>query len=414
MHMVKTVRHFFPHIAQLMGKHVTDLRDNRGKAYSMHEALMSVIMMFLLKEGSRNSYNQDRAEPKFNRNIRRLLKVNLMHGDSFNDVLSNVDEDDLQQLKASLVKVLIVQKVLYPFRHGDRYIVAIDGTGTHSFSDDYCGTCLSKTSKNEVTTYSHAVLEAKLVAANGFCISLASEWMENNERGEHDKQDCELKAFKRLAEKIKKLYPRLPLIVVADALYGNTPVMDICKNFRWNFILVIKEGILKDLNEEISLRPDKTVEKTQRGKLAWLNDLKLDKHPLSWFRWEEAGNCFSWITNMPIRDAAMVVTLQQVARLRWKIENEGFNTQKNLGYNLEHKYSRIDFNATKNYYQCMQIAHLIEQLTLLSNSIHKLIPAKISIIKICERIRNSLALINIDLKPLELLLEKKIQIRYVE
>lgn len=62
----------------------------------------------------------------------------------------------------------------------------------------------------------------------------------------------------------------------------------------------------------------------------------------------------------------------------------------------------------------MQIAHLIEQLTLLSNSIHKLIPAKISIIKICERIRNSLALINIDLKPLELLLEKKIQIRYVE
>lgn len=225
MHMVKTVRHFFPHIAQLMGKHVTDLRDNRGKAYSMHEALMSVIMMFLLKEGSRNSYNQDRAEPKFNRNIRRLLKVNLMHGDSFNDVLSNVDEDDLQQLKASLVKVLIVQKVLYPFRHGDRYIVAIDGTGTHSFSDDYCGTCLSKTSKNEVTTYSHAVLEAKLVAANGFCISLASEWMENNERGEHDKQDCELKAFKRLAEKIKSSIQGYPLLL------WLTPFMEIHRSW---------------------------------------------------------------------------------------------------------------------------------------------------------------------------------------
>lgn len=412
LHLVKTVKHCFPDIASMIDKQVNDARDKRGKTYSMHEAILSVVLMFLLKEGSRNNYNQDRAEPKFSRNIRRLLKIRLMHGDSFNDVLTEVDEGSLQKLKASLVRVLVKHKVLYRYRHNGKYIVAIDGTGTHSFTHDYSGTCLSKTSKNGVTAYSHAVLEAKLVTANGFCISLASVWIENNREGEHNKQDCELMAFKRLAAKIKELYPRLPIVIVADALYANAPVMDICKACLWDYLLVIKEGVLKDLNEEIGLRPDKKTQNTKRGKFIYLSDLELGAHQLSWLRWEEAGNSFSWITNMEIKDAGTATKLQEVGRLRWKIENEGFNTQKNLGYKLEHKYSRVDFNATKNYYQCLQIAHLIEQLTLLEKATKSLLDAKTSIMKLSERIRNILALTNIDIKAIDKLMERKIQIRF--
>jgi hypothetical protein len=47
----------------------------------MHEAIRSVVVMFLLKEGPRNN-NQDRADAHFSRNIRRALKINLMYGDS--------------------------------------------------------------------------------------------------------------------------------------------------------------------------------------------------------------------------------------------------------------------------------------------------------------------------------------------
>ena len=49
--------------------------------------------------------------------------------------------------------------------------------------------------------------------------------------------------------------------------------------------------------------------------------------------------------------------------MRWKIENEGFNIQKKGGYKLEHKYSRKCMVAMQNYYQLLQIAHLINQLT---------------------------------------------------
>jgi hypothetical protein len=40
-------------------------------------------------------------------------------------------------------------------------------------------------------TYFHSVLEARLVTPNGFSISIATEWIENPEGGEYDKQDCE-------------------------------------------------------------------------------------------------------------------------------------------------------------------------------------------------------------------------------
>ncbi len=48
-------------------------------------------------------------------------------------------------------------------------------------------------------------------------------------------------------------------------------------------------------------------------------------------------------------------------RCRWKIENEGFNIQKNGGFNLEHAYSTGE-KQIKNFYVLLQIAHLILQL----------------------------------------------------
>lgn len=47
--------------------------------------------------------------------------------------------------------------------------------------------------------------------------------------------------------------------------------------------------------------------------------------------------------------------------MRWKIENEGFNTQKNQGYNLEHQYSQ-KYRALKNHYYLIQIGHMIAQV----------------------------------------------------
>ncbi|MDD1631962.1 MAG: hypothetical protein LUP91_07105, partial [Methylococcaceae bacterium] len=39
-----------------------------------------------------------------------------------------------------------------------------------------------------------------------------------------------------------------------------------------------------------------------------------------------------------------------------------FNTLKNGGYGMEHQYARKSYTALKNYFQFMQMAHIIHQL----------------------------------------------------
>ena len=46
---------------------------------------------------------------------------------------------------------------------------------------------------------------------------------------------------------------------------------------------------------------------------------------------------------------------------RWKIENEGFNMQKNGTFDIEYVYSK-NYNAMKVHYFFIQFAHTIRQL----------------------------------------------------
>lgn len=61
------------------------------------------------------------------------------------------------------------------------------------------------------------------------------------------------------------------------------------------------------------------------------------------------------ISNKNIKD------IIKTGRKRCKIENEGFNTQKNHGYEIHHLKSR-NVNAMKNHYLLIQIAHIIRQI----------------------------------------------------
>jgi hypothetical protein len=55
----------------------------------------------------------------------------------------------------------------------------------------------------------------------------------------------------------------------------------------------------------------------------------------------------------------VVAVTTKGGRHRWHLENQGFNTQKNGGFNLEHAYSHRHWQA---FYYLLQIAHLILQL----------------------------------------------------
>lgn len=336
--------------------------------------------MFIFKETSRNAYNNDRLEENFRKNFYKYFKLNLPHADAVDDVLRELSPDQLETLKAHLVSGLIEQKVFRKFRFlGTYHLVAIDGTGIATFNDRHCEHCLSKTSKNGAATYFHYVLEAKLVTSSGLCISLASEFIENPSGVDYEKQDCEQKAFVRLAGKIKKHFPRLPICILADGLYPNNSVFEVCRKNKWGFIITLKDGNLKTFQCEVGLlkatatkRKVHKADKTSRTTLEYrfLNGIEYGKRHYSWIECDEfkvnpnggkpTKQRFVYITNIP-QTAENVVASADSGRLRWKIENEGFNAQKNLGYDLEHKFSRVSYTAMQNYYRLCQIAHAINQ-----------------------------------------------------
>ena len=68
---------------------------------------------------------------------------------------------------------------------------------------------------------------------------------------------------------------------------------------------------------------------------------------------------WSWVTSLDLSRKTVVEVATHGGRERWRAENEGFNTQKNSGLNLEHACGHTCWAA---YYFLLQIAHLLLQL----------------------------------------------------
>jgi hypothetical protein len=338
------------------------------------------LMLFLLKLGSRRRLRFELDTPQSLANLNALSREEqeaVAHSDSLNYFLGRVPAASLPLLRRKMVQRLLRMKALDHGRLMGHFLVVIDATGQLRFNERHCTHCLEQ-KHGEKTLYFHNVLEAKLVTPEGLAISLESEFIENADP-KATKQDCELKAFARLAERLKKNYPQLSLCLCLDGLYANGTVMDTCHKNRWKYITVFKEGSLPALWQEyqalVQLCPkNRETHTTAEGvdqTFAWAQQLEhVDdqkrRHRVNAFQCQEKHedgetHFFAWLTNWSVNSGNVVALGNRGGRCRWKIENEGFNLQKNSGFNLEHAYS-IGQLQIKNFYVLLQIAHLILQL----------------------------------------------------
>ena len=88
---------------------------------------------------------------------------------------------------------------------------------------------------------------------------------------------------------------------------------------------------------------------------------------------KEATN-FVWLTNFHVCSHNVTNIANKGGRLRWKIENEGFNVQKNRGYEMEHPYSEHP-NGFRVFYLLLLIAHYLMQLILHGSLLRSLMQA---------------------------------------
>lgn len=360
---------------------VADPRDTRYITYSGKTMLSQIYFKNLLgiisMQGMTDYFNDKVVSGNVYSLIAEQPSDYLPHHVTENEYLERLDPDELRKIIYTIDYSLIRRKTFDDAKYFKKWLVLIDATQTYSGGRQINGNCLERHYKNddgkETINYHTDILEAKLYLGNGRVVSLASEFIENSpdDKKRHlhmsqdkIKQDCELKAFKRLAEKLKKRYPRLPIILVADSLYAAENVMETCRNNRWDYIIRYKDGSIPSIAEEYESIP----EKNKVGQAEYINEIDYRGHKVNMLRYhddrKEKGIIvhreFQWLTSITITDKN-AEKIAGAGRIRWKIENQGFNRQKHWSADITHACSH-NANALKNHYLIMQIADLVRQL----------------------------------------------------
>ena len=375
----KTVTHFFPKLREWIAS-LDDTRRQELCTYDRRFLTWMGLLVFVLKLGSRRRIGFELNTAEALANLNRLSgtkQETVAHHDTVDHFLGHVHPTEFEiKVRRNAVQRLIRMKALDHARLFGHFLIVLDGTGMLVFHKRHCEHCLQQT-VNGKTIYYHHVLEAKLVTPEGIVISVGSEFIENADP-HATKQDCELKAFVRLARRLKRDFPQLLICLLLDGLYANGTVMDLCRQNHWKFIITFKEGSLpavwQDYQALLRLCPqNRKIVQTADGRrqeFAWVRDLSYvdDQGRQQTFhafqcREENADGqqFFAWMTNFTVRAENVSALANRGGRLRWKIENEGFNIQKNGGFGLEHAYSYGNWQI-KNLYILMQLAHLLLQL----------------------------------------------------
>ena len=391
--LLKSMNHFVKSFISNLHD-IDDPRHQSYTKYEMEELLMTVILKNICNIESMREMTKEFNTSETIKNYKMIFdKVEIdeiPHYVTINDALKDVENKSLEKIRKDMVKEIIRRKTFNDNRLLDsKWEIIFDATYLFNFSERHCEHCLTQTfnrgKEDERTVYSHKVLEAKIVLSKDIVISIGTEFVENE--GENvTKQDSELKAFKRLSKKVKKDFPRLPICMLADSLYAAKPVMDICKSYNWNYLIRFKDGSIPTLAEEFySLLKFSDQEENENSKNTnYVNAIDYKKRKVNVFTFETATKSkkgletttkFKWLTNIEVTDKN-VEKLVDTGRDRWKIENEGFNTQKNLRYNITHANS-LNYNAMKNHYLITQIADIILQLYTASNQMVKILKKSI-------------------------------------
>jgi hypothetical protein len=386
--LVQTVRHFFPEFNRWLDR-LPDSRDQKAIIYSRRFLAWWGLCLYLLQLGSRRQLDYELRDggAAVLANLNRLAETTqttLPVHDTLDYFVEHSRLAGLTRLRNQMVQRLVRMKALDAARLLGQPVVLIDATGVLCFHRRHCPDCLVQR-QGKQTLYMHHVLEAKLLGPAGVVVSLDSEFIDNADAGDGEgrsaeevKQDCELKALHRLLPRLKKTYPQLRFVLALDSLYGCGPLFALAKEFGWSFVVTFKEGRTPALWQEfqalLPLCPQNTVTRTwgdgRVQRFRWVNQLGYqDSTQRCWTlnaldcteTTTDGQHYFAWLTWLPVNRKTVEEIAQKGGRDRWKVENEGFNRQKNSGLNLEHVYS-IDPEKWKAYYLLLQIAFILMQL----------------------------------------------------
>lgn len=348
-----------------------------NRSISMRDALMSGFAMYSLKYPSLLQFNNEL--PNNRENLRSLYHVSTAPSDTaMRKILDDVSPGSIKSVQAAAVGLMRDAGVFRAFEYKGYLIASADGVQHYNSEKVHCTKCAEVNKKNGIKEYRHSMLSAVLVHPDkNTVLPLVHEPITRQDGAA--KNDCERNASARLLPELAKVLAGQRAIVVEDALGANAPHIELLTQLGLSFAIGVKPDGHKHLFSQID---DLELEgKTQWGdKFAndqiyvfrWANGLSLNAdNPevkvnfLECIQIDSTGKKpeqhFTWVTDLPL-DKRSVYKVMRMARSRWKIENETFNTLKNQGYNFEHNFGHGKNELCSVLAMLMMLAFLCDQL----------------------------------------------------
>lgn len=434
---LKSMMTFFPKLLCSLSK-VSDFREPGKVKHKVEVILLLGILSFAFQKMSRRQSTKELTTPTFLSNLRILLPEleSLPHFDTINRFLENVDINELEDIYFDLISDFIKSKKFIKYLTNNCYPIAFDGTQKYKYDFLWAEECQCHKKNGKKQYYCYCV-EAFLVLPNGMNIPFATEFLSYIDGDVTSaKQDCEVKAFRRLATKIKNRYPRLKIIAVLDGLYPNGNILALCLKNNWEYMIVLKDKslktvwaeflALKDIDDENNRLKRHWGDRSQE--FNWVNKIEYEYDNakkrikvnlvVCHEEWEEIGKdgitikkCskHAWLSSEPLNSSNVHYRCNLCARHRWGIES-GILLEKKYGYNYEHTFS-FNWNASRAYHILMHLACMINTLAQYGSMTRKLFVKKglqAAIKYLDETFRKTL----LDVERIQNVLSKKYQVRF--
>jgi hypothetical protein len=398
---------------------ITDKRQQSKINYTNDAILQWALAAYFFRQGSCNAFQTalQKLRPEKRTAILNYLGLkdeinSFPHRTVVNDCLKLIEADEINELLIHLFTWAKRNKIFYNHMPillpQGLFHVCIDGFSVHKYTTPHavnktggniCPYCLPRTrnkeKENEVTYWVHGFVNVAIVFPGGLQLPLyvhalkASQIQLEASASDNDlKQECELQAAKIILPFLKEKLGKLPVTLLTDSLYANEPIIKLCEDLGWGYLIVRQEGSLKTIgrkcdelegsqlyqqsyraHETTKLKSGGTIERTVKwfnrvavGKESYTNILRFEEivkdansNPVKkkYFKTE-------WLCSVQIHKGNCFVL---VKRGRMRADHEDLhNSLKNRGFAAKHDYARANPNAWLVWKILMFVAFWIFEL----------------------------------------------------
>ena len=398
---IKAWRSMLPILINRFAK-IPDPRRAKSVKHKIAVIMLYGLLAFIFRLSSRREINRELSGKIVFENLKRIFPEleSIPHADTLARLLERINVNEIETTHILLINKLIRNKKFKKLLISGCLPVAIDGTQKlyrdgelHDFRWLYRKVGNEEAGLNQQYVY---ILEANIVFKNGLTIPLLTEYLKtdwnvlNNPEG---KQDCELVAFKRLSAKLKKYFPRLKIMMFADALFATQSVLERLTQYRWEYVIQFSKNKLKNFAELLNSMkdtaqtiPGQVYYRERHQEFHWYHEaiwgyaLQLKLHLVSCLeKWEEVDkktgeiifkySQHQWLSSIRINIENVHELCNLGARKIGLIE-DSINTEKHRGYHYEHAFS-YSWNAMQGFHLLMRMAHAVNALSEFTKKLKK-------------------------------------------